>query len=65
MKGTLQKTMDASALACQTCRHFRDDDPDLFYCAVQRAEFPALCDEYAQAEPWADARREWTMPDEL
>lgn len=65
MKGTLQKTIDASALACQICRHFRDSDPDIFYCQLQQTEFPSLCDEYQQSGQWADARTEWTVPDEL
>lgn len=65
MKGTLQKRTGASALPCHTCASFEDDDPDIFYCAVQRAEFPALCDEYQQAGNGADMRTEWTILDEL
>lgn len=65
MKGTLQKTMDANALACHTCSAFRSDDPDIFYCEWQQDEFPALCDHYQQAEYLAQMRTEWSVPDEL
>ena len=46
MKGTLPKSIAASILQCAKCINFRDDDPDIFYCNIDRPEFAALCDEY-------------------
>jgi hypothetical protein len=65
MKGQLQKRTGASALACHTCRWFEDEDPDIFYCQLQREEFPGLCDEYLQSGSWTDARTEWKVTDDL
>jgi len=65
MEGRLQKIVDAAALACRTCTHFRDDHLEYFYCFLQKIEFPALCDAYMQSGQWADARTEWIVPDEL
>jgi len=65
MKGTLQKTTESHALACQTCAAFRDDDPDIFYCELQQPEFPALCEQYRQSERIAPLRTQWEVPDEL
>lgn len=65
MKGTLQKIIESSALACLPCRFFRDDDPDIYYCELQRDEFPGLCDQYRQKAELADPRTEWTVPDDL
>lgn len=64
MKGTLQKLIGASALPCHTCSSFRDDDPDIFYCLLQREEFPGLCDDYQQAGEWVDTRNGWVAPNE-
>ena len=47
MKGTLAKQIMATHLACQSCRFFRDNDPDIFYCLLQREEFPGLCDAFS------------------
>lgn len=41
--GTLQKKIQASHLGCFRCSHFHDDDPDVFYCDLAKAEFPDLC----------------------
>ena len=65
MKGQLQKRTGAEALPCHTCAAFKDDDPDIFYCELQCEEFPGLCDEYQQSEPWTDARTEWKASDDL
>lgn len=65
MKGTLQKTIESSSLACRTCLHFRGDDPDIFYCSLMREEFPTLCEQYDQGRHIGDARNDWTVPDEL
>lgn len=46
MKGILPKRIAATTLQCAKCVHFRDDDPDIFYCALDRQEFADLCDEY-------------------
>ena len=65
MLGTLQKTTESHALACQTCAAFRDDDPDIFYCEWQQAEFPALCEQYQHSKHIAPMRTEWGTPDGL
>ncbi len=44
--GRLQKKISDVVLACRTCKHFRDDDLDYFYCVLQKKEFPALCSDY-------------------
>lgn len=59
MKGTLQKTIESSSLACRTCLYFRGDDPDIFYCELQQVEFPALCVQYRQKGNSMDMRLEW------
>ena len=59
MKGTFQKTVAASALACSPCRHFCGTDPDIFYCELQQIEFPALCVQYLQNGDSTDMRLEW------
>lgn len=46
MKGTIPKRIASHQLACRTCKHFRDDDPDIFYCQIDKQEFPGLCEEY-------------------
>lgn len=46
MRGVLPKRIAASNLQCEKCLHFRDDDPDIFYCNLDRAEFASLCEEY-------------------
>lgn len=46
MKGTLPKSIAASILQCAKCINFRDDDPDLYYCALHQPEFAGLCDLY-------------------
>jgi hypothetical protein len=46
MKGFLQKRVMASHLACSVCGHFRDDDPDLFYCELHWDDFPGLCEQF-------------------
>jgi len=65
MKGQLQKIIEASALACLPCLHFRDNDPDIFYCEIQQPQFPGLCEQYQQRANIADMRTEWTVPDDL
>ena len=65
MKGQLQKRTGSSALACHTCRWFEDEDPDIFYCELQREEFPGLCDEYRQSGDWVDSRTEWKVTNDL
>lgn len=65
LKGTLQKTIESSSLACRTCLYFRGDDPDIFYCVHQREEFPCLCEQYDQGRKISDARNDWTVPDDL
>ena len=65
MKGQLQKVIESSALACLPCRHFRDSDPDIYYCELQRDEFPALCERYQQKSRISGQRTEWDAPDEL
>lgn len=65
MKGQLQKTIEASALACLPCRFFRDHDPDIYYCDFQQEEFPGLCEKYQQRPGLADPRTEWVVPDDL
>ena len=46
MIGTLQKCIAASNLQCSKCIHFRDDDPDIYYCNLHQPEFAGLCDQY-------------------
>lgn len=38
MKGALPKHIAAVNLQCAKCIHFRDNDPDLFYCNLDRPE---------------------------
>ena len=46
MKGSIPKRIAAAQLQCSKCIHFRDDDPDIYYCALDQAEFAGLCDHY-------------------
>lgn len=51
MVGTLPKRIAATNLQCAKCIHFRDDDPDIYYCAQDRQEFAGLCDQYEYRKP--------------
>ena len=51
MKGILPKRIAVSNLQCAKCVHFCDDDPDVYYCVVDRPEFPGLCDFYEFRAP--------------
>jgi len=64
LKGQLQKIIEPSALACLSCRFFRDNDPDIYYCELQHEEFPGLCAQYQKADHLAQMRTEWAVPDE-
>ena len=46
MTGTLPKRIAATNLQCAKCTHFRDDDPDIYYCALHQPEFAGLCELY-------------------
>ena len=46
MKGIIQKRITALQLQCSKCTSFVDDDPDVYYCSIDRPEFPGLCDFY-------------------
>lgn len=46
MNGILPKRIAAAQLQCAKCVYFRDDDPDVYYCALDRPEFAGLCDQY-------------------
>ena len=65
MKGTLQKRVTSNSLSCCTCLNFRDEDLDIFYCVLQREEFPSLCNQYQQQAQIAEMRSKWKVPDEL
>jgi hypothetical protein len=62
MKGSLQKRIMASHLACHVCAYFRDDDPDLYYCALHCDEFPGLCGSF---ESKCAAKEAGCIPKEL
>lgn len=46
MVGALPKRIAVTNLQCAKCIHFRDDDPDIYYCALDQPEFAGLCDQY-------------------
>lgn len=46
MKGVLPKRIASAQLQCAKCNHFRDDDPDIYYCVLDRPEFASLCEYY-------------------
>lgn len=46
MKGIIPKRIASSRLQCSKCKHFVDDDSDVYYCVIDRPEFPMLCDFY-------------------
>ena len=46
MKGCIAKRTEPSQLACSRCANFVGDDPDVYYCALDCAEFPGLCEAY-------------------
>lgn len=62
--GQLSKIIDAHALACLPCRHFRDDDPGIYYCVLQCEEFPGLCAKYQQQARCGELRTEWKVSDD-
>lgn len=45
MIGGFPKRVDSSQLRCCKCAQFRDD-PDFYYCALDREDFPGLCEQY-------------------
>ena len=46
MIGTIPKRVDVAHLQCAGCTQFRDNDPDLYYCALDCRDFPGLCEQY-------------------
>lgn len=46
MKGVLPKRIATAQLQCAKCVHFMDDDPDIYYCVLDREEFAGLCERY-------------------
>ena len=46
MKGILPKRIAAAQLQCAKCIHFRDDDLDIYYCALHNPGFAGLCEHY-------------------
>ena len=46
MNGVLLKRIAATTLQCAKCTHFRDDDPDIYYCALHNPGFAGLCELY-------------------
>ena len=46
MTGTLPKRIAATNLQCAKCIQFRDDDPDIYYCALHNPGFAGLCEQY-------------------
>ena len=46
MKGFIPKRIEPSQLVCSKCANFVGDDPDVYYCTLDRAEFPGLCEDY-------------------
>lgn len=56
MVGYMQKKVEPAHLACFACAQFRDDDPDLYYCLLQKDEFPGLCDQFATKSAMAEAQ---------
>lgn len=46
MTGTLLKRITATNLQCAKCIQFRDDDPDIYYCALHNPGFAGLCEHY-------------------
>lgn len=51
MVGSMHKKVEAAHLACAACLQFRDNDPDLYYCALQCREFPGLCEQFTPKNP--------------
>lgn len=43
MKGSYPKKLEATDLLCSVCAHFREDDPDIYYCEIHEEDFPNLC----------------------
>ena len=46
MLGTLSKKVEESSLPCERCKYFCNDDPDIYYCEINKKEFPSLCKDY-------------------
>ncbi len=50
MKGIIPKRIVSKSLSCHTCTFFRDDDEDIYYCELDKIEFPQQCKEYCSKE---------------
>ena len=50
MKGIIPKRIVSKSLSCHTCTFFRDDDEDIYYCQLDKLEFPSHCKEYEPKE---------------
>ncbi len=50
MKGVIPKLFVGKKLDCESCRHFINDDPDVFYCEKDRSEFPKQCELYIKKD---------------
>lgn len=52
MKGFLPKRIASAILQCAKCVHFKDDDPDIYYCDLDRPEFAGLCEQYQPSQSY-------------
>jgi hypothetical protein len=59
MIGMLPRHSAGHNLPCSKCAQFQDSDPDVFYCELQHAEFPGLCEDYQPRDmaQWIDIVR--------
>lgn len=51
MRGIFPKQcVGHKTLACQSCIWFRDHDVDIYYCELDKAEFPEHCKDFEEKE---------------
>lgn len=50
MKGIIPKRIASKTLDCHTCIFFVDEDEDIYYCQLDKLEFPSHCKEYEPKE---------------
>lgn len=50
MKGIIPKRIVGKTLACHSCVFFCDEDEDIYYCQLDKLEFPVKCPDYKPKE---------------
>ena len=54
MRGVIPKHYVVDKLECESCQWFKDHDADIYYCELDKQEFPKHCSDYLEKEVTSD-----------